>query len=198
MTDAASLDAGRSVLDRVFGLVRTLVGTVLGWIQWLVIISVALALVNAGLFLYSQRDESRLAIALVVLAVLLLPALSLATLGRRFARFRDGVATVGERLPELTSLPRSVVDGFAEVAPSLESTTRRRLPGRLIGTARALARVGALVRSTIGQHKELLSASATVVQYGPRDVLLAIYGVVGMAVLGLLVPVLALYALVTI
>ena len=191
-----ALPAAKSMLGKVFSIVLMLVGTVLGWVRALVILGIVLAVIDAGLFLFPRRDDSFFVIgAVIVLVVALVPAFVLNLLGKRFAAFRDGVVTIGERLPELTSLPRDIIDGFEELAPDLEKTANRRLPGRLIGSARAFVRISKLVRSIIDHHKELFSASTTVIQYGPTDVFLAIYGLLGLLGLALAMPVFALWAI---
>ncbi len=191
-----ALPAAKSTLERVFAIVLALVGTVLGWVRGLVILGIVLAVIDAGLFLWPRRDDSLFLFgALLVLGFALLPALALNLLGKRFAAFRDGVVTIGQRLPELTTLPRSMLDGLEELALDLEKTADKRLPGRLIGTARAFVRLSKFVRSIIDHHKELFSASATVIQYGPKDVLLAIYGLLGLLGLALAMPGFALWAI---
>lgn len=188
-------DEARSTRDRVFDLVPALVDTVLGWVRRLAMVGVALALVDVALFVSARRGQAT-PVAIVLAVVLsLLPALALGLLGRRFAAFRDGIVTIGRRLPELTTLPRSISEGFEGLTPDLERTTHKRLPGRLVGTARGFARISKVARPIVDQHSELLSASSTVVQYGPRDVLLAVYGVVGLVAVALAVPVLALWAI---
>lgn len=191
-----ALPSARSTLERVFAGVLAVVGTVLGWVRVLVILGLVLAVVDAGLFLWPRRDESAFLVgAVIILAFALLPAFVLNLLGKRFAAFRDGVVTIGRRLPELTTLPRDIVDGFGDLAPSLEQTAGKRLPGRLVGTVRAFVRLSKLVRSIVDHHKELFSASSTVIQYGPRDVFYAVYGLFGLVGLTLAMPVLALWAL---
>ncbi len=187
--------AERAMLDRVFAIVPALVGTVLSWVRRLAVIALLLAFVDVGLFLLPRRDEPRfVAGALVLLALALLPAIALNRLAARFVAFRDGMVTIRQRLPELTTLPRSTFDGFAEVAPSLETTAGKRLPGRLIGTTRVFVKITKLVRSIVDRHKELFSASTTVIAYGPRDVLLAVYGLLGTLGLALAMPAFGLYA----
>lgn len=191
-----ALPAAKSLLGKVFSIVLVLVGTVLGWVRALVVLGIVLAVIDAGLFLWPRRDDSLFVFgAVLVLAAALVPAFVLNLLGKRFAAFRDGVVTIGERLPELTSLPRDIVDGLEELAPDLEKTAKRRLPGRLIGSARAFVRISKVVRSIIGHHKELFTASTTVMQYGPTDVFLAIYGLLGLLGLALAMPVFALWAI---
>lgn len=191
-----ALPAARSMLERVFALTLALVGTILGWVRGLAILGVVLALVDAGLFLLPRRDEpSFLVGAALILILALLPAIALNVLGKRFAAFRDGVVTIGRRLPELTTLPRSIVEGFQDLGPELEKTAGKRLPGRVIGTARSFVRISKLVRSIVDHHRELFSASTTVISYGPRDALLAMYGVLGLIGLALAMPVFALWAL---
>lgn len=177
------------------GKVLALVGTVLGWIRKLVFVAVVLALVDVGLFLLPRRDESAFVLGALVLAVVfLLPAVALDLLGKRFVAFRDGIVTIGQKLPEMTSLPRSLFDDFADLAPMAEATERKGRFGRLTGSARMLGRVTTLVRAITERHKELFSASTTVVSYGPRDALLALYGVLGLCGLAFAVPVLAIWA----
>lgn len=191
-----ALPAAKSTLERLFAVLLALVGTVLGWVRGLVILGIVLAVIDAGLFLWPRRDDSLFLFgALLVLGAALLPAFALNLLGKRFAAFRDGVVTIGQRLPELTTLPRSMLDGLEELAPDLEKTAGKRLPGRLVGMARAFVRLSKFVRSIIDHHKELFSASATVIQYGPKDVFLAIYGLLGLLGLALAMPGFALWAI---
>ncbi len=188
-------DEARPRLERVFALVPALVDTVLGLVRRLAMLGAVLALIDTGLFLSPRRDQSSFVVgAVLVLVVSLLPALAFALLGRRFAAFRDGIVTIGQRLPEVTTLPRSITEGYEDLAPELEKAADRRLPGRLVGTARSFVRISKVARLIVDQHKELFSASTTVVQYGPRDVLLAVYGVVGLVGIALAMPVLALWA----
>lgn len=183
------------VMTRTIELASRLVAIVLATVRALTLLAAGLAVANAALFLVPRADETRFWFAAaLVLAVLSVPAIVLQRVGSRVAALRDAVRTITETLPSVLSVPDDVAIEAREIADMVESTTSRRLPGRLAGRARVLVHVRRLLGAYADQHRDLFDASRTALTYGPRDVVYLTYGLLGVAVLILCVPVLALVA----
>lgn len=196
---AAVVDAGRQSKDvvlQLFGLTLRLTGFVLGWVRGLVLLAAGLAVVDAALFLLPRRDETTFLFgAVLVLLVLLAPAFVLNLVGRRFAAFRDGVVTIGERLPDVLEIPHSLADEVAGVGDQMSEVAGKRLFGRVIGSARALLRIRTVISALMDRHRELIGAGRDVVTFGPADVVFVLWGLGGLVGLALALPVFALWAI---
>lgn len=92
-------------------------------------------------------------------------------------------------------MPEGIIADFQDLAPLMEKTAGKRLPGRIIGSARVLLRLKKLITTFIDEHRDLFSATTTVFTYGPQDVLLAVWGISGAVALALAMPVFALWAI---
>lgn len=201
--DALLADPDAPGQDRVLrALIRTalrLFSTVLASVRRLVRVAIVLALVDAALLGAALRDRSWWYVgAGVGLLVLAAPAWALHRVGKRFVEFRESIATLGERLPELLDVPRQLTRPLDEVGEVGEQATALADRGRIrrfVGSARLLLRLKSIFTDITSQHRDVLGAGTFVVGYGPLDVLLATWGVLGIVALAMAIPLLAVGAL---
>lgn len=191
-----ALATGSGLVQQVLRLALRLLGTVLKSVRVLVGIALVLAVVDTALFLVPRADQELFWFgAALVFAVALLPALALNRVGKRFAAFREAVGTIATGLPRVLSVPDSLRDEAAAIGALVEATGGQRFARRLVGRARVLLRVKKLITNVLDEHRDLIDATTTAVTYGPQDVVLATYGVIGIGVLVVCLPAFALAAI---
>lgn len=196
VTEAAR---GNRVVGPVIRLALRLLGAILASVRSLVLLAAGLAVLNVGLFLVPRRGESLFVFGgALVLAVMLIPAFALHHVGKRFAAFRDALGTLAQRLPEILTVPDALAAEAAEVAALVEESSTKSFFVRLVSRARILLRIRRMIGGIAEQHRDLMGAAGTAMSYGPLDVLLATYGVVGIGVLAACVPASALFALLSV
>lgn len=196
-TTLADEELSQHFVIRVLRVVMKLLTVVLRSVRGLFVMATAVAIANTALFITPRLDSTATVVGGVVLfLVMLIPSMALSLLGRRFAAFRESLVLLGSQLSNLGEIPASLIESFAGMSGDFDqiADTGAR-PRRVVRTARLGWKLSRAVKSTFDQHRDTFDAGMTVTGYGPRDVLLAVVGVAGLATITLLLPVFLMWAL---